>query len=182
MRIVGGKSKGRRIKVPKKGTRPTKGIVRGAIFNIIGAKICAAEVLDIFAGSGALGLEAISRGAKSCVFIETNPKSLFENIKNLYAHDQQIKVIKNDFRFGLKILNNRQFDIIFIDPPYYKNYLQKTIELIAFYQLLKHNGIAVLEHHFTERLILPEAFSLYKQKKYGETMLTFIIKDDMTTS
>ena len=117
MRIVGGTWKGRNIKVPKKGTRPTKGIVRGAIFDVIGDKIAQAEVLDIYAGSGALGLEAISRGAKSCTFVEKLPDVLFHNIKT-FSPRQSVVVLSNDFRPALKKLKDQEFDVIFADPPY----------------------------------------------------------------
>ena len=83
MRIVGGAFNRRALKVPKKGVRPTKGIVRGAIFNIIGEMVVNAEVLDIFAGSGVLGIEALSRGARHCVFIEKNARILRLNISDL---------------------------------------------------------------------------------------------------
>lgn len=177
MKIVGGKNKGRRIRVPKKGIRPTKGIVRGAIFNIIGPQIHDDNVLDIFAGSGALGLEAISRGAKSCVFIERKPKILFENIKNFCHLTKKIRVISSDFRQGLKMVNE-QFDIIFVDPPYHKNYIEKALRLITKHSLLTNRGIVVVEHHYEEKFALPEHFSMSKEKKYGETVVSFLAKND----
>lgn len=176
MRIVGGTHKGRRIRVPKKGIRPTKGIVRGAIFNIIGSYVQNAHILDIFAGSGALGLEAMSRGAKNCVFIERKPKFLIENIKNFLPLTQTVQVISCDFRQGLKKVDGRQFDIIFIDPPYQKNYTQKAVGLISKHHLLMDSGIVVVEHHSEEEFTMPEDFSLQKKKKYGETTVSFISK------
>ena len=113
MRIVGGLNKGRRIKISKRGIRPTKGIVREAIFNVIGVKVQRAYVLDIFAGSGALGLEAISRGARSCAFIEKKPKILLQNIKNL-SLNSETKVMAKDFRIWLKKIACEKFDIIFL--------------------------------------------------------------------
>lgn len=177
MKIVGGKNKGRCIRVPKKGIRPTKGIVRGAIFNIIGPQIHNDNVLDIFAGSGALGLEAISRGAKSCVFIERKPKILLENIKNFRHLTKKIRVISSDFRQGLKWVNE-QFDIIFVDPPYHKNYIQKALGLITKHSLLTNQGIVVVEHHYKEKFALPKHFSMSKEKKYGETIVSFLAKND----
>jgi 16S rRNA (guanine966-N2)-methyltransferase len=174
MRIVGGTHKGRRIKIPKKGVRPTKGIVRGAIFNIIGSHIQDAHVLDIFAGSGALGLEALSRGATTCVFIEKNSRVLRENIKNLYPHAQTIHIISRDFRHGVKKIADKQFDVIFVDPPYRTQYTQKTLALITKYHLLRNNGVIVVEHHSDEELEIPRNLSLEKKKKYGETTVSFI--------
>jgi len=178
MRIVGGKNKGRRIKVPKKGIRPTKGIVRGAIFNIISDKANDADVLDIFAGSGALGLEAISRGAKSCVFIEKQPKFLFKNIKDFPLLTKKIKVIVCDFRPGLRKVNNKQFSIIFVDPPYHKNYMQDALKLIFKYHLLRNKGIIIAEHYSKEKFTLPDDFSIFKKKQYGKTAISFIFKKD----
>ncbi|MBA7624370.1 Ribosomal RNA small subunit methyltransferase D [subsurface metagenome] len=173
MRIVGGLNKGRRIKISKRGIRPTKGIVREAIFNVIGVKVQRAYVLDIFAGSGALGLEAISRGARSCAFIEKKPKILLQNIKNL-SLNSETKVMAKDFRIWLKKIACEKFDIIFLDPPYSKNYVGKTIKLISQHKLLKAKGIIVAEHHPEEKFILPEDLSILKRKRYGETAVTFI--------
>jgi len=177
MRIVGGACKKRPIKVPKGGVRPTKGIVRGAIFNIIGDNVIDAEVLDIFAGSGALGLEAISRGAKSCIFIEKNPRFLFENIKYFSCNDKKIQIIIGDFRLGLRRLKGKEFDIIFIDPPYHDNYVQTTLNLISKNHFLKENGMIVVEHYYEKKLSLPEGFAIFKKKKYGETVVSFINKN-----
>jgi 16S rRNA (guanine966-N2)-methyltransferase len=173
MRIVGGLNKGRRIKISKRGIRPTKGIVREAIFNVIGVKVQRAYVLYIFAGSGALGLEAISRGARSCAFIEKKPKILLQNIKNL-SLNSETKVMAKDFRIWLKKIACEKFDIIFLDPPYNKNYVGKTIKLISQHKLLKDKGIIVAEHHPEEKFILPEDLSILKRKRYGETAVTFI--------
>jgi 16S rRNA (guanine966-N2)-methyltransferase len=175
MRITGGFHKGRQIKIPKRGVRPTKGIVRGAIFNVIGFHIQNAHVLDIFAGSGALGLEALSRGASSCVFIEKNSTILRENIKNLYPHAPTIHIISTDFRAGVRKIATRQFDIIFVDPPYRKQYIQKTLALIMKYHLVRNNGVIIVEHHSDEVVKVPESLSLHKKKKYGETTVSFIV-------
>ena len=173
MRIAGGRDKGRRIKVSRKGIRPTKALVREAIFNIIRTRIYDAEILDIFAGSGALGLEAISRGAKSCVFVERKPKILHQNIQN-FSLMSNTEVIKSDFRAGCRRMKNKQFDVIFLDPPYNKNYVQKTIDLISQYNLLKENGIIVAEHCTEEKFDIPENLSQIKKRAYGDTAVTFI--------
>ena len=173
MRIVGGTWKGRNIKVPRKGTRPTKGIVRGAIFDVIGDKIAQAEVLDIYAGSGALGLEAISRGAKSCTFVERLPDVLFHNIKT-FSPSQLVVVLSCDFRPALKKLKDQDFDIIFADPPYGKHYEHKTLMLIEYYSLLRNGGIIALEHAADEEVKLTKSLSLIKSKKYGDTRVSFL--------
>jgi 16S rRNA (guanine966-N2)-methyltransferase len=173
MRIAGGRDKGRRIKVSRKGIRPTKALVREAIFDIIGTKIYDAEILDIFAGSGALGLEAISRGAKRCVFVEKNPKILLQNIQN-FSLMNNTEVIKSDFRAGCRRVKDKQFDVIFLDPPYNKNYVQKTIKLISHYNLLKENGVIVAEHSEKEEFDVPENLLQIKKRVYGDTAVTFI--------
>lgn len=173
MRIVGGKAKGRRLKVSKKGTRPTKGIVREAIFNIIRPILRESHVLDIFAGSGALGIEALSRGAQHCVFIERKPKALIDNITRL-SLEKSTRVIRTDFRAGMKRLKDQQFDIIFLDPPYSKHYVEKVISMIAHQHLLQSGGVIVAEHDPEEKFALPDDFSIHQQKRYGDTAITFL--------
>jgi len=173
MRIVGGACKKRPIKVPKGGVRPTKGIVRGAIFNIIGDNIINAEVLDIFAGSGALGIEALSRGAKHCTFVEKNPVTLRTNITDLSLL-KQATVLAHDFQRALRLVKNNQFDLIFADPPYNKNLVQKTIGLIKRHGLLANNGMLIIEHSPREKISVPAKFYVLKQRKYGDTMITII--------
>ena len=174
MRIVGGHAKGRRLKVSKKGIRPTKGIVREAIFNIINPFVYDSHVLDIFAGSGALGIEALSRGAKYCVFIEKKTKALAENIAQL-SMKESTHVVRADFRSGLRQLKGQQFDIIFLDPPYSKHYVEKGITIIAKQQLLRKDGIIVAEHAPEESFTVPEDYVLYKQKQYGDTCVTLLV-------
>lgn len=173
MRIVGGTWRGRFIKVPKKGIRPTKGIVRGAIFDIIGHGVKQAEVLDVFAGSGALGLEALSRGAKTCTFIEKMPKCLFNNIDSFEIREE-VKVLIKDFRPALKKLAKRQFDLIFADPPYRKQYATETVSLIAQHKILRSGGMIILEHSPGKDISFPDTFSVFKRKKYGDTMISFL--------
>ncbi len=173
MRIAGGRDKGRRIKVSRKGIRPTKALVREAIFNIIRTRMYDAEVLDIFAGSGALGIEAVSRGAKSCVFVEKKPKILLQNIQN-FSLMNNTKVIRSDFRAGCRRMKGKKFDIIFLDPPYNRNYVQKTIGLISQYSLLKEDGIIVAEHCTEEEFDIPEDLSQIERRSYGDTAVTFI--------
>ncbi len=173
MRIVGGACKRRSLKVPKKGVRPTKGIVRGAIFNILGELNMNAEVLDVFAGSGALGIEAISRGARHCVFVEKHPRHLRTNVSNLLSRSQA-RIIAEDFRRALRRLKNLQFEVILADPPYNRNYVQLTLEQIAGYDLLAHGGMIVIEHSPLEEFTIPDTLEKVKEKKYGDTTVSFI--------
>ena len=173
MRIIAGTNKGGRIRVAKKGTRPTKGLVREAIFDVLGAKVIDAAILDVFAGSGALGIEALSRGARSCFFIEKQPKELFRNIQSL-SFMEKTRVIIGDFRFGLKKLKGTRFSLIFLDPPYGKGYLRMAINLIGEYGLIEDNGIIIAEHAVEDTIELPKMFSVQKIKRYGDTAVSFV--------
>ncbi len=173
MRIVGGLNKGSRLRVSKRGVRPTKAIVREAIFNIIGNLIPAADVLDIFAGSGALGLESLSRGAQHCVFIDKNTSTLKKNIAALNVSDK-CRVIKADFTHGIRRLRSGSFDIIFIDPPYHGTYIERTMNAIRKYKILKVDGIVVAEHGIDQEITVPPEFIVSKKRKYGDTAVLFI--------
>jgi 16S rRNA (guanine(966)-N(2))-methyltransferase RsmD len=177
MRIVAGRNKGKRLKVPKKGIRPTKGLVREAIFNVIGSKIMASSVLDIFAGSGALGLEALSRGAGACTFIEHQPRVLMQNITTLQEKENS-HVIKADFHAGIKKIRNQKYNIIFLDPPYRKKYVEKTLSLICKYALLHDRGIIVVEHSPKETYDMPDNLTLFKKKTYGDSAVHFLIEKE----
>ena len=173
MRIVGGARSRRSIKVPKKGVRPTKAIVREAIFNMIGNRIHSARVLDIFAGSGALGIEAISRSAEHCTFVEKEPKILRGNITDL-SFQEQATVLAQDFRRALRLIKKKAFDVIFADPPYNKKLAQITVDLVNRYDLLCTTGQLIIEHSPREKICVPETLSILKQKKYGDTMITIL--------
>jgi 16S rRNA (guanine966-N2)-methyltransferase len=173
MRIVGGACKKRSLKVPKKGVRPTRGIVRAAIFNILAEMVNEAEVLDLFAGSGALGIEAVSRGAKSCVFVDKNTRLLRENVARLLA-GKNTKILAADFRTALRRLKNKNFDVVIADPPYNRKYVQRMLEQINRYHLLKKEGIIVIEHSPDEEFEIPESYSKLKEKRYGDTTVSFI--------
>jgi 16S rRNA (guanine966-N2)-methyltransferase len=107
-------------------------------------------------------------------FIEKNSKVLRENIKRLYPRAQTIRILSSDFRLGVKKVATMQFDIIFVDPPYHTQYIQKTLALIIKYQLLRDNGVIIAEHHSDESLKIPEPLSLKKKRKYGETTISCI--------
>lgn len=173
MRIVGGACKKRSLRVPRKGVRPTRGIIREAIFNILGDGVADSMILDVFAGSGALGIEAISRGAKHCTFIEKRPDVLRTNIARVNLHDQA-RVLSEDFRPALRRSKGRKFDVIFVDPPYNKQYVQPAIEMIARYDLLATDGIIVAEHSSVEKYTMPDSLTPWKQRQYGDTTISFL--------
>lgn len=176
MRIVAGKYKGKRLKVPKKGVRPTRAIVREAIFDVIGSKIKASSVIDIFAGSGALGLEALSRGAEHCTFVEHQPAILLENISALRERGSS-QVFRTDFRAALSKVRKQKYDVIFLDPPYRKNLVEKSLFLICKYALLHDRGIIVVEHAPNELYEIPKDLTVLKRKNYGDTTVSFLVEE-----
>ncbi|MEO0071272.1 MAG: 16S rRNA (guanine(966)-N(2))-methyltransferase RsmD [candidate division WOR-3 bacterium] len=172
MQVTGGRLKGRRLLYPRTEIRPTKGITRQAIFNILGEKVVGARVCDLFAGGGALGIEALSRGAREVVFIEKSPEAVHfikENLKGL----EGCRVIKGDVCRVLSKMSNKQFDIILADPPYEKGLVAKTLELIIKNRLVALGGILVMEHSKKEPPATPEVWEKFQQRRYGESVVTF---------
>lgn len=179
MRIITGIAKGRKIKAPEGiDTRPTADRVKESLFNIIASKIHDAAILDLFAGTGNLGLEAISQGAKSCTFVEHNKntyKILNDNITLLGFQDKAQKY-NGDAISMLNMLgkNGRAYDIIFLDPPYGKGLVDTSIFEIDKYDLLSSDGIIISEYDIND--IIPEKIgkmSAYRTVKYGRTKVSF---------
>jgi len=171
LRIIAGRWKGRRLRSPTgRGIRPTRDQVREAWMSSLGNDIVGASVLDLFAGSGALGLEALSRGAKSAAFVESNPLSmdtLKQNV-DLLGVESEVTVVKSDAMDYIKHLGKLDFDIALADPPYGKGYAQELIETFR-------------DHPFASRLWIEhakgeidESFSDYGQRQYGETVISIV--------
>lgn len=172
MKVISGILKGRNIEGYNiDGTRPTMDRVKESLFGMIQDYIKDSIVLDLFAGSGQLGIEAISNGARLCYFIDNNNeviKTLNRNITNLKIKDSS-RVILSDWK---KFLNessekNLRFDLIFIDPPYDYDVYEKILEKVTTLNLLNDNGLIILEHHNLKLKDKYNNLSLYKQKKYG---------------
>ncbi|MCX7903720.1 MAG: 16S rRNA (guanine(966)-N(2))-methyltransferase RsmD [Caloramator sp.] len=184
MRIITGEAKGRIIKAPEgMNTRPTLDRVKESVFNIISNKIYGSFVLDMFAGSGNLGLEAISRGAKFCTFIEKDKsayKVLLENIKSLKFDDRSKAYLGDSFKI-IKHLSkeNLKYDLIFLDPPYGKGIVQRAIEAISENKIYNDNTLIVSE--LDEKDEVPEIVGVFKNsriEKYGRCKIIFWIKED----
>ncbi len=182
MRVIAGECKGRPLKaVPGITTRPTTDKIKESIFNMIGPFFDGGIGLDLYGGSGGLGLEALSRGMEHFIFIDKDQKAILtikENIKQC-NYDEKTEVFRNDAKRALKALHKRelQFDMIFLDPPYAKQMLMKDIEEIDKLQLLSSEGRIVAEHG-TE-VTLPEqigSFQLIRQETYGKTTTITIFK------
>ena len=181
MRIIAGKYKSRILKdLTHEGTRPTADRVREALFSKIQTDIKGGIVLDLFSGTGALGFEALSRGAKEAYLVDSN-KSSYNLIKeNNDLLGENANIINADFSVALNIFakENMRFNVIFLDPPYKTDYAQRALEVIAKNNLLAENGVVVFEHDKENlNISIPKGLLVYDQKRYGITYLTYITKD-----
>jgi 16S rRNA (guanine966-N2)-methyltransferase len=166
LRIIGGRWRSRVITFPDgAGLRPTHDRIRETVFNWLAPVMAGAACLDAFAGSGALGFEALSRDAKSACFVESNGlavASLKENIVSLKAADADI--IKGDFFAERDALSLKAFDVVFLDPPYHQGLLQKAFDHVL--SCLSVEAWVYWEQGIEEpELVLPEGFEHYRQKK-----------------
>lgn len=173
MRIAGGAGKGRRLGVARRGTRPTRALIRTAIFNVIGHFLADARALDIFAGSGALGIEALARGARTCHFIEKRPRELRENLARM-AFGPRSVVMAEDFRPALKRLKGREFDLVFLDPPYGRGYISTALHLIRSIDLLAGQGLIVAEYAGRDMINIPDGLAVIWSRSYGETVISLV--------
>ena len=167
MRVISGKYKGKNlIGFDIDGTRPTMDRVKESLFAMIQNKIKSSTVLDLFAGSGSLGIEALSNDAKECYFIDSNIE-LINIIKKNTSGIKEVKIIKSDYKNALETFknNNIKFDIIFLDPPYKLNLINDSINRILKYNLLNENGIIVCEYE--NEKILNDNLNLIKVRSYG---------------
>jgi len=175
MRIVGGTLRGRKIYAPRgRDTRPTSDRVREALFNILGDRVIGRRVLDLFAGTGALGLEALSRGAARAVFVDDNPRALAAIGRNIQALDltHLTSIVKADLRRGPGPLKNEKtpFNLIFIDPPYGRGLIRRAMTDISKAGLVSADSIVIAEHSSRDELSgLPENWLLTGEKSYGRT-------------
>jgi 16S rRNA (guanine966-N2)-methyltransferase len=180
MRVIAGGAGGIRLAVSKRGVRPTMDRVKGAIFSSLGDAVVGARVLDLFAGSGALGIEALSRGACSVVFVEADRQSAEIIQGNLAKTKLKGRVRQQDvFDFLQHASAAEMFDIIFADPPYEKTadgerFTEKLLADEALSQLMDADGIFVLEKQPTEALPEMKQWCLVRQKTYGATEVLFL--------
>lgn len=180
MRIISGHKKGLKLKSPKGlEVRPTEDRIKESVFNMIGNIHHESKVLDLFAGSGAIGLEFISRGANICYFVDKSADSISivkDNIK-LSGFEKNALVIKKDAKVA--ILNfykeNLKFDFIYLDPPFRnEDLLFEVLDLIYKNNILSKDGIMIIEHE-KELILGPELFRLikYKNRNYGSKTIDF---------
>ena len=179
MRIIAGTARSRAIKAPKgMDTRPTLDRVRETIFNILQFDVKDARVLDLYAGSGALALEALSRGAASAVFVDAREDScrlIRENLKRTKL-EKEGRVVRSDYLDYLKRCRET-FNIILLDPPYAEVFLENALKRITEIDILETNGIIVAERPLEKELPWDfEGYTRSKDYKYGKTLLTIYRK------
>ncbi len=180
MRITTGKYRNRKIYMPK-GIRPTQDKVRKAVFDILG-DISGLTFLELFAGSGAVGIEALSRGVSELTVVESNRESMMaikRNIELLKVPACNLYNLEAEKAAKLLSLNKKSFDIIFIDPPYHKDMAKKILQTLDSYDILAPHGLIIVQHFKSE--ILPKDslnFSLIKEAKYGDTWLSIFRKKE----
>ncbi len=175
MRVIAGDHKGRQLKaVPGKTTRPTTDKVKEAVFQVIGPFFTGGAVLDLFAGSGSLGIEALSRGMERAVFVDKHPKAIHtihENLRTLNITGQA-EVFRADAYRAVQAAAKRElaFSLILLDPPYKQGGYEKLLKVIIEQELLHPDGMIYCEHDTAE--VLPEtvgSLAVWKQENYGGT-------------
>ena len=182
MRVLTGQSKGKRLKVPKgKSLRPTASRIKKSIFDILGPEVAGTRVLDLFSGSGNLGIEALSLGAAFCVFVEKDPSTAGIIARNLRSvgYTEQSRILNFDFRKALSMLSaeNCGFDLVFVDPPY-EFYGKTGPHEVArdIRSIVGEKGMMVIEHP-SGNVINSEGFDV-RTRKYGGTSVSFLRRPD----
>lgn len=183
MRIISGKHKGTKLyTLDGLDTRPTLDRVKEPLFSIINFDIPEATVLDLFAGSGALGLESLSRGAKKTILCDSSKDAIHIIEKNVDKLNEKsnVQILSVDYLTALERLKkeNQKVDIVFLDPPYKTEFIKKSCEKIAEYKLLTEKGIIIIETDRTNEIVLEieniNKYDIYDQRKYGRATLIFL--------
>ena len=183
VRVISGSARGLKLNTPGDDrVRPTTDRVKESMFNIVQDWVYDSQVLDLFAGSGALGIEALSRGASQAVFCDNSLDSIKiikSNLEKARVVDRS-QIVSGDFKRCLRDMEakNQSFDMIFVDPPYYEGLFEEVLDTIRSCKILKKDGIVIVEHDAKRPIGQVEGLEVYKEKKYGITMLTFYCLED----
>jgi len=180
MRVIAGKAKGVSLKTPDGlATRPTADRVKEALFSIIQFDLPGTSVLDLFGGTGQLGIEALSRGAKSAVFVDEREQAcrlIRENL-NRAKMDDVSRVVRSDYLAYLRTCREK-FNIIFLDPPYAEVFLENSLKMITEIDILQTGGIIVAERPVGKELLCEfPGYNRSRDYKYGKTLLTIFRKE-----
>jgi 16S rRNA (guanine966-N2)-methyltransferase len=178
LRIVGGEARGRPLRaVPGKSIRPTADRVRQSLFDALGQRMDGLAVLDLYAGTGALALEALSRGAAHAVLVESDPRAcaaIFHNIASL-RYDGRCRLVRGELPQALEQLRGERFHLVFSDPPYASRAAQKTLDALAVNRLLAPAARVVLEMDRREPAPTPsEGLRVADERRYGETRVLIV--------
>jgi len=174
MRVISGKYKGKNLQgFDIDGTRPTMDRVKESLFGIIQNYLKDSICLDLFAGSGSLGIEALSNGARKCYFADYN-KEVIKILENNLKEIDNSFILNNSYEEALEKLKNEKFDIIFLDPPYKYNLITKAVNIILKNDMLNKNGIIVCEY---EKENINCDLKIKKEKKYGSKNIRIYIKE-----
>ena len=180
LRIISGKARGTKLNTLEGiETRPTLDRVKESLFNILQNRIYASKILDLFAGSGAIGLELLSRGAKEAILCDNSYKAvqiIKENVIKTHFEDKT-KIINNDYKNTLDMLKNEKFDIIFLDPPYESQFDIQAIKIIIDNDMLSKEGIIILEtdnEKEKKEMIDKLDINVYDLRSYGRVSLFFL--------
>ena len=177
MKVISGIYKGRNLEYEIDGTRPTMDRVKESLFGTIQNNITNSNVLDLFAGSGNLGIEALSEGASFCVFVDSNYKAIKVINKNINTIGiKNCNVLNMDYKKALEHLENKTFDLVFLDPPYQTNYIEEAIKLIDKYDILSDDGIIICESDNLDKIVYTDKFKSIKDKKYGDKYIVILKK------
>ena len=180
MRIISGKARGTKLyTLEGENTRPTLDRVKESIFNIIQNEIEGAKILDLFAGSGAIGLEFLSRGSQKAVLCDNSKEAINiikKNIEKTHM-EQQVQILNANFEDCIEKLKNEQFDIIYLDPPYATNYIYKAIEKITKLGIAKEQSMIIIETDDEQRIekeIENTETKIVDKRKYGRATIIFL--------
>ena len=180
MRIISGTSRGRKLVTPRnRSLRPTSDRVKESIFNILQDKMGGKIVLDLFAGTGNLGIEALSRGAKKVIFVEKQRQALGLIQRNLtqFGLEERSEILPRDMKRAIGILNQRGecFDLILMDPPYERGLIRETLLELNSQKIYHKDSILVIEHNRREPLPHTlEGWNLIRQRRMGDTLISFL--------
>lgn len=178
MKIISGKYKGRNIEGHNlDGTRPTMERVKESLFAIIQNYLDGAVVLDLFSGSGNLGIEALSEGASFAYLVDYNKKAsdtIKRNLNTIGIKDAE--VINLDYKKALNYLKDKKIDLIFLDPPYKTDFIEQSIKLIDEYNILSDEGLIICENDSLEKIVYPDNYEVVKDRKYGDKWVVILRK------
>ncbi len=180
MRVIAGKAKGHKLKtIEGLQTRPTTDRMKETLFNVIAFDLLQCRFLDLFSGSGAIGIEALSRGAKECVFVEKSKEAchiIDENLKHTKL--KNAVVLQKDVFDALLLLKQQKFDMIFLDPPYQSDLAVSVCHKIVEYDLLEKQGYVIWERSAEIKIPFISGLTIVKEKKSKTTVITFLTLEE----